>query len=95
MKFKLTLCLLTLLLLNISFSLKVNTRKSTSLNKQDPTSVSKLRAYYWVQKIAPGKDALLFLKNSQRFNEYKFVMVGNEFISLAKSEGSSQNIESK
>jgi hypothetical protein len=95
MKFKIILIAITLLLTILNTSC-LNLKKSNS-NKAKLTkgvNLPTLQGYYWVQKIAPGKDAIVFLEKSQRFNEMQLVMVGDEYIELAKSAGTANNVES-
>ncbi len=88
MKFYLTLyLLLSLSLWYTSMRLKQSVPKP----KQSP----KYFDYFWVQKLAPTKDAIKYLQNTQRFNERKFIMVSEESVAITQNLDSMGSVESK
>ncbi len=87
MKFYLTLYFLfSLPLLLSSMRLKQPVQKF----KQS----EKYHEYFWVQKLAPTKDAIKYLENTQRFNERKFIIVSDESVAIAQNIDSMGSIES-
>lgn len=64
--------------------------------KENPQSeaVANFQEYFWVQSFASGKDAITYLKDTERFNLYRFIIVNAETLSIAQSADTRNTIES-
>ena len=96
---------LYLLLIIVSNSLKTtsnSTLKSLLNSKFKIKNGSKeiiqsveFQGYFWVQIFDSTKDPVTYLEESERFNEYDYVVVNNEAIFLTPNAQNSNIVTSK